>query len=198
MDPEVQHAWTSITTWLARHAPITAAAVQPPASGDVIMQTIQNVGHELPDDVLTWWQLMDGMDDYRAGFLVPAVFQPLSVTNVAQEYARRVRYTDPMCCRSGGMHRQAGEVGAGYCTEAIPLCRDLGGDLLALDLRPGPGHGRLVNFKTEQGFFTTGWAGVAAMLADIATRLEDAGGHSVVPEIVEGGVLVWSPNEELD
>ncbi|MBX6358184.1 MAG: hypothetical protein IRZ05_20340, partial [Micromonosporaceae bacterium] len=76
----------------------------------------------------------------------------------------------------------------GYCTATVPICSDLGGDVLVVDLRDGARHGCILQWTAEEGYFETGWAGTAAMLADIADRLEDP----TWTEVVDGGVLQWA------
>ncbi|GAB3444446.1 SMI1/KNR4 family protein [Actinophytocola sediminis] len=186
----VQTAWSSITTWLGDQAPTTASAVRAPASEDDIAETRAAIGRDLPDDLIAWWRLADGMDDYRAGFLIPAVYQPLPVAAVRDEYQRWSRYTDPDCCRSDGTHRAAGEAGFGFCTATVPICRDLGGDVLLVDLRDGPRHGVILSLMAEDGHHPTRWTTVAAMLEDVAGRLHTPG-SGYEPDVIEDGVLTW-------
>ena len=87
------------------------------------------------------------------------------------EYERWLPYTDEDCCRPDGDHTQAGEHGFGFCTATIPICRDVGGGVLLLDLRPGPQHGAILQLDAVEGHYPTEWPSVTAMLADTADRL---------------------------
>ncbi|MFD9738215.1 hypothetical protein, partial [Umezawaea sp. NPDC059074] len=138
-----------------------------------------------PEDLVDWWRLTDGFDDPRAGNLVPVVFQPLPVTEVVLEHARLSGFADADCCPRG--HLPAGEVGGGYCTATIPICRDVGGDVLVVDLRPGDQHGRLARYSTRQGFIPTEWAGTTALLADLADRLHRTSADTGAPGPGVGG-----------
>jgi cell wall assembly regulator SMI1 len=191
VDIPVDESWRRIITWLGRHTPVTAAAIRPPAAAAEIHRTEEAVGRALPDDLLAWWGLMDGIAqaDYRgAGFPIPTHYLPLPVAGVRERFTGLSRFTDQECCGPGGAHSTvAGQQAFGFCTATVPICWDLAGDVLVVDLRDGPRHGCIMSWWAEEGYLETGWAGTAAMLADAADRLAD-GSRT---EIVDGGVLQW-------
>jgi cell wall assembly regulator SMI1 len=191
VDVPIEESWRRIATWLARHAPVTAAAIRPPAAAEEVGRTARAVARPLPDDLLGWWALMDGIaeDDYRAGSPIPPVYMPLPVTEVREQFAALARFADEECCVPGGVHATAaGESSFSFCTATVPICRDLGGNVLVADLRDGPRRGCVMEWTAEDGYLGTGWAGTAAMLADVAVRLDDP----ARTEIVEGGSLQWA------
>ncbi len=192
MTAQVERAWASITTWLRREAPVTARGVRPPAATEEVLRVEADLGLAPPADLIAWWRLMDGFDDYRAGHVVPDRYQPLPVAEVRQRHVWMSEYADPGCCR-GGEHRAAGTTGGGFCTATMPICQDIAGDLLVVDLRPGERSGGIAHYSTEQGLLPTAWPGVAAMLVDIAESLdgEADGPDMAVPEVIGDGVLVW-------
>lgn len=170
---------------------MTAAAIRPSAGAVEARRTEQAVGRPLPVDALAWWGVMDGIDDsdYRAGFPIAPMYMPLSVAGVRERYASLSRFASQSCCGADGSH--ATEAGArlfGYCTATVPICRDLGGDVLAVDLRDGARRGCVLQWTAEDGYLETDWVGTAAMLADIADRLQDP----TWTQIVDGGVLQWA------
>ncbi|WP_410646388.1 SMI1/KNR4 family protein [Amycolatopsis sp. cmx-4-54] len=202
MNGGIDSAWERITTWLNIHAPVTAATLRPPAPAEDIRATQKAVGQALPDDLLQWWNLMDGVDDqrdYRTAFTFPEVRMPLPVARVREEWASLSRYPDEDCCRTGGHHlRSAGDATFGYCTALIPICRGVDRAILALDLRPGNHHGCVMDWMAQAGAHRTPWASIAAMLTDTAERLDRhrAAAESQTgpgaPAIRDDGAFTWT------
>ena len=54
VDMPVEESWRRITTWLARHAPVTAKAIRQSAGAVEIGRTGDVVGRPLPGDLLGW------------------------------------------------------------------------------------------------------------------------------------------------
>jgi hypothetical protein len=156
-----------------------------------VRRTREAVGRPLPADVLAWWELMDGIDDsdYRAGNPIATVFAPLPVARVRERFASLARFSGERCCGADGSHpTAAGERMFGFCTGTVPICWSLNGDVLVVDLRDGARHGCVMEWTAEEGLFETAWAGTAAMLADIADRLDDP----TWTQVVDDGVLQWA------
>ncbi|GAB3742720.1 hypothetical protein GCM10027598_74960 [Amycolatopsis oliviviridis] len=193
-------AWQRITAWLRTNTPATAATLRPPAPAADIRAVQHTMGLVLPDDLLEWWQLTDGVDgerDYRAAFTVPGVFLPLPVARVQETWAGLSAYQDESCCHADGGHRQpAGEPTAMFCSALIPICRALDGSVLAVDLRPGARRGHVMDWAAQAGAHCTTWPNVSALLSDTADRLEN---HDPTrpaqpgrPFIRDDGVLTWA------
>jgi cell wall assembly regulator SMI1 len=190
VDIPVEESWRRIMIWLARHAPKTAEAIRPPAGAAEVRRTEEAVGRPLPADLHAWWRLMDGIADadYRAGFPMPSHYMPLSVAGVRERFASLSRFADQECCGLDGTHAtSAGQRLFGFCTATVPICWDLGGDVLVADLREGARHGGIMSWRAEEGHLETDWAGTGAMLVDTADLLDDP----TRTEIVDGG-LQWS------
>ncbi len=195
MDTSVAGSWRRITDWLERHAPVTAAAVRPSAGVGEADRTAAAVGLQLPRDLRDWWALMDGVADYRAGFPIPPCYLPLPVAEVRQRHAELARFADRECCGGDGSHATvAGETIFGFCTATVPICWDLAGDVLVLDLRGGPRRGWVMAWGAEDGYFGTRWSGTSAMLADVAGRFDDAG----QTEVVDGGAVQWTAAAHIE
>ncbi|MFC4147740.1 hypothetical protein ACFO0M_15900 [Micromonospora mangrovi] len=191
MNMRVDESWRRITTWLAHHAPVTAAAIRPPAGAAEVRRTEEVMGRALPEDLLAWWGLMDGIADadYRGGSPIPTFYMPLPVVGVRERFAELSRYSNRDCCGPGGAHATvAGQRMFGFCTATVPICWSLGGGMLLVDLRGGPRHGRITEWHADEGYFETGWGGTAAMLDDVADQLDDPSRT----EIVEDGRLHWT------
>ncbi|MFE5571721.1 SMI1/KNR4 family protein [Amycolatopsis japonica] len=139
------------------------------------------VGLELPPELLTWWAVMDGVDDQRdhgtgnrSVELIPKGYLPLSVARAEEEYVRQSQYPDPGCCTPEGTHlKQAGANGFPYCTAVLPIGRAIDGGLLCVDLRQGEHHGRVMEWYASEGIYDSGWASVTEILDEIAERLDD-------------------------
>ncbi|OXM43412.1 SMI1/KNR4 family protein [Amycolatopsis alba] len=202
MDSSIDAVWQQIMAWLRIHTPVTAATIRPPAPAEQIKATRNALGMQLPRDLLWWWGLMDGVDDehdYRTAFAVPGGYMPLTVARVRDEWARLSRYPDDDCCRPGGHHqRAAGDATFGYCSALIPICRGLDGAVLAVDLRTGANHGRIMNWMAQAGAHSIPWVNITAMLTDTAQRLDryhpapETPPRPGSPVIGDDGSLIWS------
>ncbi|WP_446217348.1 hypothetical protein [Micromonospora sp. IBHARD004] len=171
--------------------PFRQPLIRPSAGAAEVCRTGEAVGRPLPGHLLAWWGLMDGIGDadYRAGFPIPPFYLPLPVAGVRERFASLSRFADQDCCGAGRAHATAaGEPSIGFCTATVPICRDLAGDVLVVDLRDGARHGCIMSWWAEEGYAETAWAGTAAMLADVADRLDDL----MRTEIVDGGALQWT------
>jgi len=191
MDIPVEESWRRIATWLAQHAPVTAAAIRPAAGAAEIHRTVDAVGRPLPADLLGWWELMDGIADadYYTGCPIPWFYLPLPVADVRERFASLTRFVQDECCGADGAHAtMAGQTSFGFCTATVPICWDIGGDGLVVDLRYGARRGCVMEWTAEGGYADMSWAGIGAMLADVADRLNDP----AQVEIVDGGVLQWT------
>ncbi|EMD26512.1 SMI1/KNR4 family protein [Amycolatopsis azurea] len=201
MDHGIDPAWERIATWLRVHSPVTAATLRPPAPAEEVRATQNALGQPLPAELLRWWSLMDGVDDdrdYRTALTLSSGHMPLSVARVREEWADLGRFPDEDCCRPGGHHlRSAGDVTFGYCTALIPFCRSIDGGVLAVDLRPGPKRGWVMDWFAQQGTHPSDWATIGAMLTDTAQRLDRYPGPETPPRpghpaIRDDGALIWS------
>ncbi|KAB2344291.1 SMI1/KNR4 family protein [Actinomadura rudentiformis] len=180
MQTTVDESWDIIVDWLGHHSPPELALIRPPATQKDIRNAERIVGTAFPDDLVAWWRRTDGMADQ--GSLVPPFYSPYSVSAALDR--RQVWMT-----AWNGVMEQANAQFAAYvaqedqapagtpCNGAwlpswLPIAGDGGGNDLFVDLRPGPAHGCVREFLSDEGAGDTAWwDGVAAMLADIAAGL---------------------------
>ncbi|ONF73148.1 SMI1/KNR4 family protein [Amycolatopsis keratiniphila] len=203
MTAPVNQLWQQIMNLLREHAPAAAREIRLPGPADDIRELQRLVGLTLPDDLVGWWTLMDGIVDrydQRAGDLVPPAFVPLAVRRVREEYQRlsESTATDPTCCGPGQMHQsQAGDDGGPFCTALVPICRDITGTTLCVDLRPGTDHGMIMMMAPGDGFSATHWGSVTEMLGEIAERLDAYASQAELPNgekhpvVNDEGMLQW-------
>ncbi|GAA1968750.1 SMI1/KNR4 family protein [Amycolatopsis minnesotensis] len=189
---DVERSWQRIMAWLEEHAPLTARTIRAPDADAGAFE--DEVGIAFPAELHAWWGLMGGVDidrDYRAGFCVPPFSMPLSVARARHEYASLAVSPDPTCCGPGRQHqREAGDRGGNYCFALVPIARDVCGDVLAVDLRPGDRHGHVMSWYAEEGFRPDKWSDVGTMLRYTADCF-DPGGTEDVPLVNEEGFLRW-------
>lgn len=201
MNNSVGPAWQRITAWLRTNTPATATTLRPPSTAADIRATEHAMGCILPDDLIEWWRLTDGVDDrdHRTAFTVPGVYVPLPVARVQEAWASLSSHPDENCCHAEGRHRQsAGEPTARYCTALIPICRALDGAILAVDLRPGTERGHVMDWTAQTGAHRTTWPTVTALLTDTASRLENHNPTNTDaaqpgrPIVRDDGALTWA------
>ena len=120
----VDRAWERIETWLAGHAPASAAALRPPADDETIERAQRAAGVPFPAALVASLRRHDGADPERA-FSFPPRMHPLSAARIADEAV-------VMCevLESVGID---GNVGSWWHGRYLPVASDHGGDLLFLD-----------------------------------------------------------------
>ncbi|GAB3712515.1 hypothetical protein GCM10027598_19110 [Amycolatopsis oliviviridis] len=203
MTAPVNEIWQRVVDLLREHAPATARELRPPGPAEDVQDLQRLVGLPLPEDLLGWWALMDGIVDrydQRAGNLVPNGYVPLAVRRAHEEYQRLLESTapDPTCCGPDRAHRnRAGDDGGPFCTALVPICRDITGSSLCVDLRDGDDHGMIVEMAPGDGFGATHWGSVTEMLTEIAERLDAYARRAELPygekhpSVDDEGRLQW-------
>ncbi|MEV4057063.1 hypothetical protein AB0J55_38155 [Amycolatopsis sp. NPDC049688] len=199
---EVGPAWHRITAWLRVNTPATAATLRCPAPTADVLALQHAMRQTLPDDLVEWWRLMDGVDyeqNRRTAFTVPGVFFPLPVARAREAWNSLSTYADQTCCHPEGNHLQpAGKPMTSFCTALIPICRRTDGAILAVDLRPGTERGHVMGWTSRTGTRRTRWRNVNALLTDCARRLENHvpaqtdPAQPGQPMIRDDGVLIWA------
>jgi cell wall assembly regulator SMI1 len=177
----VNESWDIIVGWLGRYSPAELALIRPPAAEDDIRDAERSIGAALPDDLVAWWRRADG----RAGkgSLLPPCYSPYPVRTAldrrevwmtawngvmeqagVDRFARYVAQEDRAPAGSPGKDA--------WLPRWLPIAGDGGGNDLFVDLRPGPAHGCVRQFRRDDGAGDTAWwSSVAAMLAEIADAL---------------------------
>ncbi|WP_432825364.1 SMI1/KNR4 family protein [Dactylosporangium sp. CA-092794] len=171
-DP-VGHTWQRITRWLHGHAPATAALIRGPAGAAAVDAVERDVGTPLPADLRAWWACTDGFPPGTVEALIPALHTPLTTAAVPAELRSRLAISSTAAQPHDA---EAGRFSHGYQPAFVPISTDNCGQVLFVDLRPGPWHGCVSEWDHEQGFLDAPrWRSVAVMLADIAGALESGG-----------------------
>lgn len=183
--------------WYATHAPAVYATLRGPASADQLVQARQEMGQELPADLLTWWELADGVEDAAAiaGSVVPPFYNPYPVASALD--SRRLWLS--IWPGDDGTAGPAGtECQFMWLPDWLPISNNGGGNDLFVDLRPGPLRGCVMEFDRVEGAGGPPlWPNVETMLRDIADALETGsaidpfGDDPVRVELLDGGRLEW-------
>jgi cell wall assembly regulator SMI1 len=181
---EITLAWAAIDGWLARFAPRSAAAQHPPATAEAISAAEREIGLPFPADVVRSLLHHDGQPRSSTDFpdypLLP-VAEIVEIWQMMAEVAEDLGEEGSDDSDDRWWHR-------GW----LPVS-ELNGSVNIVDLRPGPGYGRLgwrpkddiARFDEEPGTF-------AAYLTRIATALTTGGDvGNEVPYLTEDGVLAW-------
>jgi cell wall assembly regulator SMI1 len=172
---DVDTAWAGITGWLAAHAPLTASLIRPPATAADIEALQGELSRPLPDDLVRWWQLVDGFTLHTTYPLIPTMYVPVPVAR-----AREIRHKQlDLTRRFGGTVRATGraaDMSHWFLDAFVPLAVDNCGQVLYADLRRGDWYGSVAEWDHEQGaLFPILWRDVTSMLDDIAEALESGG-----------------------
>ncbi|PWW65900.1 SMI1/KNR4 family protein [Actinokineospora spheciospongiae] len=168
----VDAAWTRIETWLAVHAPRTAARWNAPAPAAALSALQREVGVELPGDLVATLRRHDGSS--AGGFVLPLAYRPMSVGEIAG-------HTRRMCSGPGQ---------PGWDGRFVPFAVDGGGGLLYLDQRGAGSLGEQFDEGPGPGRWPTG---LSELLEQTADLLEEGTGplaDRYRPE-VDAGWLRW-------
>jgi cell wall assembly regulator SMI1 len=188
---DVRDLWTKIVLWLSDHAPVTAAALRPPAVPDIVALEAE-FGVRLPVEVREWWSCCDGTDGDVLADILPPFYTPYGAFEALEAwYGHRktwsVQWDRPSC------DYYAGSAGSSYHPAWIPIAGDGFSDELVVDLRPGSLHGCVLEWEHESAqVLRPEWAGISAMLVDVHRALTEGApaGHSH-PTVTEDGRLDW-------
>ncbi|MEV4702386.1 SMI1/KNR4 family protein [Actinoplanes sp. NPDC049316] len=170
--------WQRLSEWLHTHAPSTAQRLNPPAGEHLLQAYEAELGYALPSDLRDFWLQVDGMDldgGWPPGYLIPPLYPPFSVAK-SRNYRR-------MRLQVAGEHADDGELAAmsadpAGTTDSMPLwlpewIPPAGeADGMFVDCRGGAMHGCVMEYFKYDGADGPVWPSVAAMLTDIADRLD--------------------------
>ncbi len=165
----VDRAWDRIETWLAEHAPASAAALPPPADDAAIARAQRAAGVRFPAALVASLRRHDG-----AARLFPPRMTPLSAARIADEAVLMCEVLESL-----GID---GNVGSWWHGRYLPIASDHGGDLLFLD-------GDRLGYHHEVGDVAfDGPADYTELLEHTADALEGRGEYR--PVVVDG-TLDW-------
>jgi len=194
-------SWAHIVAWCRDHAPQTAAAIRPPAGPALLARAEAATGAVWPEDLRAWYRLADGTERTTAGRLLP-FHRPLPLASVIEHWTMYQRiWADIAASSPNGAEwsdtarLEAGPAGTAalmFLPSFVPIAEDLGGDDLFVDTREGPQGGCVTAFaKGDADSWGPRWASVTAMLAELATGLEQGRAVGGWRPRVEDGRLGW-------
>lgn len=200
-------AWGRIRAWFERYAPSVYDTLRGPASAIDLTNARAAVGQELPEDLSSWWRLVDGVtsDSIQAGAVLPPWYHPYPVESALE--SRRmwleIWFDQRQVVEADYIADLMAQPAGRPCRDAwlpmwLPIANSGGGSDLFVDLRSGPERGCIMAFDSVDG--AEGgplWPSVGAMLIEVADALEH--GTVIAPfmgsplrvEVFEGGRLEW-------
>jgi cell wall assembly regulator SMI1 len=183
VNQRVNVAWQRIETWLAAHAPASAAALAGPAPVARLGEVQQRIGVTLPPELVASLLRHDGMGT-GGGQLLPAIYRPVSVADIGIQ-------AKSLCeVLTQGVNES---VGSWWHGQFVPFAVDGAGDVLFLDQRRGH-EGKLGQSDHEGSVdFSRRPATLTELLEQTATALETGertyGDYRA--EVTPAGVLTW-------
>ncbi|MCE4265287.1 SMI1/KNR4 family protein [Rhodococcus globerulus] len=190
----VEENWQRLHDWCLREAPITAAAIDPPADQSVVDEIEALTGRKWPTELRTWFGLQNGNPDGRHSALIFPEYQPLPLDLVASRWASMTAMWADTTEAVGGLSlldEPAGEVSGTYLSAYIPIAFNIRGDLLFVDTRAGKSSGCVRGFMGEDNDQGESWPSIDSLLEEVVSSLEH--GHPCrgwVPSI-DDGWLHW-------
>lgn len=197
---QVTDAWIGIDRWLARHAPASLALLAPPADPAEIAAAEDRLGLTFPADLVESLLRHNGQTEWAKMF--PGR-PPLSVAEIVEHYEMCMDIAD----EDDGFEptEEGGE--PWWDPLWIPFAQ-LDGDAQVVDMRPGPGQGRLGTAEHDgTGNFENAWRSLGAYLASTARVLmhggSSSGGHDDgspywFPYLTDRNALTWTGLEGGD
>lgn len=189
---DVPELWSQIVRWLERYAPVTAAALRPPAQEPVFGELESEFAVDLPAELRALWTCCGGTDADVLADVLPPFYTPYGAEQALHAWRDHrknwtAQWERPAC------DYYAGSPGSSFHPLWIPVAGDGFADELVVDLRPGRLHGCVLEWEQETAqVLRPEWTGVAAMLADVGKSLTEGApaGHSY-PTVTEDGRLDW-------
>jgi cell wall assembly regulator SMI1 len=182
----VIEAWARIENWLARFAPASAAVLAPPADQDEIAAAETALGLAFPLELVESLRRHNGLLEW-ANILPES--PPLSVAGI-MEYRQ-------MCMDVAqgfdGLAPSRPDEEPWWHELWLPFA-GADGDSQVIDLRPGPGYGRLGwAVHDSGGDFDEAWPSLGAYLTEVAgALLNSTGVNGWYPYLNVDGELWWT------
>lgn len=199
---ELAASWARIVAWCRDSAPETAAAIRPPAGPSLLAKAEAATTGAWPEDLRAWYRLADGTERTTAGRLLP-FYLPLPLTSVIEHWIMWQRIWADLAASSRQEVAEwydtayleaepAGTAAMMFLPSFVPVAEDLCGDDLFVDTRKGPLRGCVTEFVAgDADSWGPRWRSVTAMLAELATGLEQGTAVGGWRPRVENGQLAW-------
>ncbi|WP_306439608.1 DUF4259 domain-containing protein [Streptomyces sp. BR123] len=182
----VARSWARIDSWMRRHAPASYALLAPPADPAEVEAAQETMGIRFPADLLESLSCHNGIAEWAR--LLPDE-PPMSVAGILGHWQMCVEFAedDPDFAEPDDGQEPW------WHPQWIPWAQSHG-DSQVIDMREGPGQGRLGNAAHDDvGCFDAGWPSLAVYLTAVADALDQ--GREVegkVPYLTPDGGLWWA------
>jgi uncharacterized protein len=144
----VKSVWVEIEDWLRAHAPDRARELRPGAEPDAIRGLEATIGRRLPGDYAASLAIHDGNADLSD-------YSYLSIEGVTETWTRlREREHGDAFAGRAIDNPDSGMIQPKWWHSGwLPFAKDSGGNLLCLDLDPGPNgkFGQVLRFERSMG-----------------------------------------------
>jgi cell wall assembly regulator SMI1 len=174
---EIEETWSRVVAWLAVHAPVTYAALRPPAAG---------LDAGLPAELRRLLLINDGAQasEHTAALLLPGMFRLLPADQIAESDQM---HTDILADHGNEM------IGRWWHPQWIMFGSDGAGNGLVIDDRPGPGQGGVWEWSRTDGILWEFAPSIARFLGDTASALEARTPLHGWRPVVDNSDLEWVP-----
>ena len=181
----VTEAWTRIEGWLHQYTPRSGALLAGPAATDLIVAAEVQTGVAFPAELVESLLRHDGLIEHAN--LFPEA-TPLALADIGEQYEIRMDIAPDV----DGFTVHAPSVEPWWHELWLPF-GDAGYGLQVIDMRPGPGHGRLgVAPTSDPADFSDAWPSLSAYLTAVANALEQGGNVGEWhPYVAEDETLWW-------
>ncbi|WP_328472423.1 SMI1/KNR4 family protein [Actinoplanes sp. NBC_00393] len=188
----VPESWTRIERWMRQNTPPSAALLGPPGAPEAIAAAEAQLGFALPDELVASLRRHDGLT--RWGNVLPEA-APLSVRGIVEQYEIRMDIAPDI----DGFTVHHPNTEPWWDERWVPF-GDGDSLLQIIDLRPGPGHGRLGLAPTsDSADFANGWTSLGTYLTAVADALETGGPVGEWhPYLIAGDTLWWGLGGETE
>ncbi len=179
-------SWRLIDSWLAKHVPSEFALLNPPAPPEEIEGAERVLGVRLPGDLVESLLCHNGMSTWTTVFPEQS---PLPVSGIVDQW----RTCMEVAADNDGLTVRPWDDEPWWHPLWIPWAGSAGGSLQVIDLRAGPGEGRLGwAGHGGGGDFTESWPDLASLLHAVAHALHEGGGvGGLHPYLTSRGELWW-------
>ncbi|GAA1100929.1 SMI1/KNR4 family protein [Kitasatospora arboriphila] len=195
----VTASWRRIDAWPAVHAPAASAALRPPAGADAVEAAERALDVPFPAELRESLGCHDGATGWTG--LLPEQ-SPLGAADIAEHGRMRLE----TAAGTDGLVTRPWDDEPWWHPLWVPRAESADGGVQVIDLRPGPGSGRLGwAGHSGGGDFSGAWPGLAAYLHEVSRALWHGGGvrGTYRPYLTADGDLWWdcagdrpSPNGE--
>jgi cell wall assembly regulator SMI1 len=175
---DIEVSWSRLTAWLAQHAPVSFAALRPPAS-------VLDPG--LPDDLRTLLMINDGaaVSELTSASLLPGLHRPLPAEEIEARNAMLMEILEDL--------ENEDMDGRWWHAQWIMFADSGAGAGLMIDNRPGPERGRVSEWDRVDGAIWDDASSLREFIAAVADAVENGAPVFGWRPVVEDGDLDWEP-----